>query len=142
MQKKILFGLGLLALVVISIGVLTAAAPAPAATPHVTFTLVNGLPATMNVGDKATVVVRIDSDQEFNSAQMMPDVYFPGRGVVAVQGGDRAGSGTSATLQITFVAKNSTTDLGGAIPVSVVAGARYKGGYTASQRFDFSVTVP
>ena len=33
MQKKILFGLGLLALVVISIGVLTAAAPAPAATP-------------------------------------------------------------------------------------------------------------
>lgn len=141
MLRKTLSTFGLLALMVLLTGVLTAAAPPPP-TPNVTFTLISGLPATMNVGDTATVVVQVTSDQEFNFAQMLPTFYFPGRGVVAVQGGDHAGSGTSATLEITFTAKDSTADLGGAIPVSVVAGARYKGGYTASQQFDFMVTVP
>ncbi|MBI2332078.1 MAG: hypothetical protein HYU84_07970 [Chloroflexi bacterium] len=141
MLRKTLSTFGLLVLMVLLTGVLTAAAPPPS-TPNVTFTLISGLPATMNVGDTATVVVQVTSDQEFNFAQMLPTFYFPGRGVVAVQGGDHAGSGTSATLEITFTAKDSTADLGGAIPVSVVAGARYKGGYTASQQFDFMVTVP
>ena len=142
MLRKIYFTFGLLVLMVLLTGTLTAAAPAPPPAPNVTFTLISGLPATMNVGDTATVVVQVNSDQEFNFTQMLPTFYFPGRGVVAVQGGDHAGSGTSATLEITFIAKDSTADLGGAVPVSVVAGARYKGGYTASQRFDFSVTVP
>ena len=142
MVRKIYFTFGLLVLMVLLTGTLTAAAPAPPPAPNLTFTLISGLPATMNVGDTATVVVQVNSDQEFNFAQMLPTFYFPGRGVVAVQGGDHAGSGTSATLEITFIAKDSTADLGGAVPVSVVAGARYKGGYTASQRFDFSVTVP
>ena len=142
MSKKILSSFGLLVLIVLLTGALTAAAPAPPPAPNVTFTLVSGLPETMNVGDTATVVVQVTSDQKFNFAQMLPNFYFPGRGVVAVQGGDHAGGGTSATLEITFTAKDSTADLGGAIPVSVVAGARYKGGYTASQQFDFMVTVP
>lgn len=142
MLRKVLSTFGLLVLMVLLTGALTAAAPAPPPAPNVTFTLLSGLPETMNVGDTATVVVQVTSDQEFNFAQMLPTFFFPGRGVVAVQGGDHAGSGTSATLEITFTAKDSTADLGGAIPVSVVAGARYKGGYTASQRFDFSVTVP
>ena len=139
--RKTLFTLGLLALMLLLTGEVAAAALAPA-TPNVTFTLVSGLPETMNVGDTATVVVQVTSDQKFNFAQMLPNFYFPGRGVVAVQGGDHAGGGTSATLEITFTAKESTADLGGAIPVSVIAGARYKGGYTASQQFDFSVNVP
>jgi len=134
-MKKYLF---ILALSVLIMGALTAASP----TPNVTFTLVSGLPETMNVGDTATVVVLVESDQTFNFAQMLPDTYFPGRGVVAVQGGDREGSGTSATLEITFEAKGSTADFGGPVPVSVVAGARYKGGFTASERFDFLVNVP
>jgi len=134
MLKRILSISGLLALLILS----TAAAP----TPNVTFTLVSGLPSTMNVGDTATVVVQITSDQEFNYAQMLPTFFFPGRGVVAVQGGDHVGSGKTATLEIIFEAKGSTADFGGAVPVSVVAGARYRGGYVASQRFDFNVTVP
>ena len=138
MMKKTFSLISLFVLCIVSLGGLTAAAPIP----NVDIILVSGLPPTMNVGDTATVVVQVTSDQEFNYAQMLPTFFFPGRGVVAVQGGDHAGRGTSATLEITFKAKDSTADLGGAIPVSVVAGARYQGGYTASQRFDFYVTVP
>jgi hypothetical protein len=134
MFKRILSTLGLLILV----ASLTAAAPVP----NVTFTLVSGLPSTMNVGETATVVVQVTSDQEFNFAQMLPTFFFPGRGVVAVQGGDHAGSGKTATLEITFEAKGSTADFGIPAPVSVVAGVRYRGGYVASQRFDFNVAVP
>jgi len=71
-----------------------------------------------------------------------PYFLFPGRGVVAVQGGSHAGRGTTATLEITFEAKGSTVDFRGPAPVSVVAGVRYQGGYITSQRFDFNVTVP
>ncbi|MBI5838536.1 MAG: hypothetical protein HZB19_00405 [Chloroflexi bacterium] len=138
MLKRILSAFGLLVLIALLTGALTAAAPIP----NVTFTLVSGLPSTMNVGDTATVVVQVTSDREFNFAQMLPTFYFPGRGVVAVQGGDHAGSGTTATLEITFKAKGSTAEFGGAVPVSVVAGVRYQGGYVASQQFDFNVTVP
>jgi hypothetical protein len=138
MLKRILSAFGLLILTALLTGALTAAAPIP----NVTITLVSGLPATMNVGDTATVVVQVTSDQEFNYAQMLPTFFFPGRGVVAVQGGDHVGSGTSTLLEITFLAKGSTAKFGDAIPVSVVAGARYRGGYVVSQRFDFNVTVP
>ncbi len=140
MTKKIISLIGLSALLILLTGALTAASP----TPNVTFTLVSGLPATMNVGDTATVVVQVTSDQPFNYAQMLPSFQFPGKGVVAVQGGDHAGSGTTATLQITFKAKSSTASKfpGGVAPVSVVAGARFQGGFVASQRFDFNVAVP
>lgn len=137
-MKRILSVVALLALSLLLTGSLTAAAPMP----NVTITLVSGLPSTMNVGDTATVVVQITSDQPFNYAQMLPNFYFPGRGVVAIQGGDHARGGTSATLAITFRAKGSTASFGGAVPVSVVAGARFKGGYVVSQQFDFNVTVP
>lgn len=138
MLKRTLSVIGLLILLILMTGALTAAAPVP----NVTITLVSGLPPTMNVGETVTVVVQVTSDQPFTSAQMLPDFYFPGRGVVSIQGGDHAGSGTSALLEITFKAKGSTADLGGAVPVSVVAGVRFRGGYIVSQRFDFSVTVP
>lgn len=118
---------------------LTAAAPIP----NVTFTLVSGLPSTMNIGDTATVVVQVTSDQEFNFAQMLPNFQVPGRGVIALHGGDHAKRGTTATLQIVFTAKSSTADFpGGIVPVSVAAGTRYQGGYVASRQFDFNVSVP
>jgi hypothetical protein len=121
------------------VSLLTAAAPVP----NTTFTLVQGLPATMNVGDVYTVVIQVTSDQQFISATAMPSFYYPGKGVVAVQGGDRTGSGTSAELRVTFKAKSATTRMtGGVAPVHVVVGARYAGGYVATHDFEFPVTVP
>jgi len=131
--------LSMLALSILLVGLLTAAAP----TPDTTFTLVQGLPSTMNVGDTYTVIVQVDSDQEFISAQALPSFQFPGKGVVAVQGGDRAGRGTSATLEVTFKAKSSTAAFPeGFAPVFVVVAVRYPGGYVASQEYSFNVTVP
>jgi hypothetical protein len=147
MVKKIVSSLGLLIFMLLLTGILTAAAPVP----NVTFTLLSGLPATMNVGDTATVVVQVTSDQEFNFAQVLPTAFFPGRGVVAENvGGDRELRDTTATLEVTFRAKGSTAGFeasgvcpgSGVAPVAVVAGVRYQGGFVASQRFSFCVTVP
>jgi len=137
MSKRIFSLIGLVALMVLLTGVLTAAAPVPVTT----FTLVQGLPAEMNVGDTSTVVVQIDSDQQFIFAQALPSEYFPGRGVVAAQG-DRAGRGTTATLSIPFAAKGSTQSFNGPVLVSVSVGVRYSNGYIATQRYDFYVNVP
>ena len=138
MSKRIISMIGLLALMALMTGVLTAAAPLPA----VTFTLVEGLPSTMEVGDTHTVVVQVESDQPFISATALPSFQFPGKGVVAVQGGDRTGSGTSATLEVTFKAKSPTTRMpGGIAPVFVVVGVRYGGGYVVVKDFVFPVTV-
>lgn len=128
-----------LVLAMITVSLLTAAAPVP----HTTFDLVQGLPVTMNVGDQATVKVHVTSDQEFISAMALPSFQYPGKGVVAVQGGDRAGRGTSATLEITFKAKSATARMeNGFAPVHVVVGVRYGGGYVAVQDYVFNVTVP
>ena len=98
-MQKLLSKLGILVLSVLLTGALSAAAPVPA--PNVTFTLVSGLPTTMNVGDTATVAVEVNSDQEYIFAQMLPTTYFPGRGVVASNpGGDRSHAGTSTTLAV------------------------------------------
>jgi hypothetical protein len=126
-------------LTVLMVSILTGAAP----TPQTTFTLVRGLPSTMSIGETRTVIVHVDSDQPFLSATALPSFQFPGKGVVAVQGGDRAGRGTSATLEVTFQAKSSTAAMpGGAAPVHVVVGVRYGGGYVAVQDYLFNVTVP
>ncbi len=137
MFKRILSIFGLVALMALMTGVLTAAAPMP----NTTFTLVQGLPPTMNVGDTATVIIQVTSDQPFTFAQALPTAFFPGRGVVGNKG-DHAAGGTSALLEVTFTAKGPTAKFGGAVPVSVVAGARYQGGVTMSKQFDFFVNVP
>ena len=124
---------------VLIMGLFTAAAPLP----DTTFTLVQGLPETMNVGETYTVIVQVDSDQQFISAQALPSFQYPGKGVVAVQGGSRTGSSTSATLEITFLAKSPTARMeNGVAPVFVVVGVRYAGGYVAVQRYGFNVAVP
>src|SRR5262249_7031160 len=126
-------------LTVLMVSFLTGAAP----TPNTTFVLVQGLPSTMSIGETQTVIVQVTSDQEFLWALALPSFQFPGKGVVAVQGGDRAGRGTSATLQVIFRAKGSTAQFpGGVAPVHVVVGVRYGGGYVAVQEYLFNVTVP
>ncbi len=138
-MKRIFPKITLVLIMVLVSSFITAAAPLPVTT----FTLVQGLPSTMNVGETYTVVVRVESDQQFSSIQAMPSFMFPGKGVVAVQGGDRAGSGTSATLEITFKAKSPTTRMPEQIaPVFVVVGVRYGGGYVAVQEYVFNVNVP
>src|SRR6185436_6247606 len=140
MIKKFFSLFCLVALMVLMTGVLSAAAPMPVTT----FTLVQGLPSTMNVGDKYTVVVEVNSDQPFLFAQALPAMQFPGRGVVGAAG-DHVGQGTTATLEVTFTAKNSTNDFAntpGYSPVSVTVGVRYPGGYVTAQRYEFIVTVP
>ena len=129
----------LICLSVLLVSLLTAAAP----TPDITFTLSQGLPSTMNVGDTYTVVVQVESDQQFISVLALPSFQFPGKGLIAVQGGDHAQRGTSATLEVTFEAKGSTAGFpDGFAPVHVVVGVRYPGGYVAVQDYLFNVTVP
>jgi len=128
-----------LVLAFLMVSFMTAASPVP----NTTFDLIQGLPPTMNVGDEVTVVVQVSSDQEFISATALPSFEFAGKGVVAVQGGDRAGRGTSATLEVTFKAKGSTAEMpNGVAPVHVVVGVRYGGGYVAVEEYIFNVTVP
>lgn len=138
-MKKIVARLGLMIALVFGNGLLTAAAPAP----NVEFTLVSGLPSIMHIGGTHTVVVQVESDVPFSSVHANPSFQYPGKGVVAVQGGDRAGSGTSATLEITYKAKTDTSKMpGGYAPVYFVVGVRYGGGVVVVQEYLFNVTVP
>ena len=140
MTKRIFSIFGLVALMALLTGVLTAAAPLPVTT----FELVGeGLPAVMNVGETYTVTVHVTSDQPYTSVQAMANPHYPGKGVVSVGGGDRAGQGTEATLQVDFVAKSTTERMeNGVAPISLVVGVRYGGGYVAVHSFDFWVQVP
>ena len=138
-MKRLFSLFSLTLLLILMTGILTAAAPLPVTT----FTLIQGLPSTMNVGDTYIVIVEVKSDQEFLIAQALPSFQFVGKGVVAVRGGDHSGRDTSARLEITYQAKSSTAQFpDGFAPVYFVAGARYSGGYVASERFLFNVTVP
>jgi hypothetical protein len=140
-MKRLCSYFGLAVLLVLTTGVLTAAAPMPNGD-TVEFTLVKGLPATMHVGDTYTVVVEVTSEIPFNSVQAMPDPQYPGKGVVPVKGGDHAGAGTSATVEVTFTAKSAPDRLpGGKDVMAVVVGVRYKGGIVVGQVFPFEVTV-
>ena len=137
-MKRLFSYFGLVLLMVLMTGVLTAAAPMP----NYTITLVKGLPATMYVGDTYTVVIEVISDIPFNAVQAMPDPQYPGKGVVPVKGGDHAGAGTSATVDVTFTAKSAPDRLpGGKDVMAVVVGVRYKGGVVVGQSFPFEVTV-
>jgi hypothetical protein len=148
-MKKILF---VFCLAILIVSLLTAAAPLPNTsfllTEPAELQVLNDPQAptptiSMNVGETLTVKIQVDSDQEFISAMTLPSFQFPGKGVVAVQGGDHAGRGTSATLEITFKAKSSTAKMpDGVAPVHVVIGVRYGGGYVAVREYLFNVAVP
>jgi len=139
-MKRIFPYITLVLIIVLVSSFITAAAPLPVTT----FMLVRGLPLTMNVGDTSTVVIEVESNVPFIFAQALPAMQFPGRGVVGAVG-DHVGQGTTATLEVTFTAKESTSDFPnspGYSPVSVTVGVRYPGGYVVAQRYDFVVTVP
>ena len=88
------------------------------------------------------MVIKVVSEQPFIWAMALPDLQFPGKGVIA-QGGDHAAGGTTAKLEVTFTAKSSTAEMPGkVVPVAVVVGVRYTNGYVVSQQFDFEVVVP
>jgi hypothetical protein len=141
MKRTSTFKTVIILLSVILLSTSIAAVPLPQQ-PNVTFDLIQGLPETMQVGETYTVIVEVTSDTPFLFSGALPSAYYPGRYVVAGRG-DHSGAGTSATLSVTFTAKGSTSELpDGAAPVAVVAGAHFKGGYLASQRFDFLVAVP
>ncbi|MFH0938502.1 MAG: hypothetical protein V1899_04370 [Planctomycetota bacterium] len=126
----------------IALSIVLAASLSAANVPTPKFKLVSNLPSVMQVGDSYTVVIEVESKQPFIWAMALPDLQFPGKGVIA-QGGDNAAGGTSATLEVTFTAKSSTAEMpGGVAPVAVVAGVRYANGYVVPERFDFTVTVP
>lgn len=138
MSKRIFSLIGLVALMVLLTGVLTAAAPVP----NTSITFVNQLPSVMHVGETYTVEVQVTSDQTFTSAQAMPDFQYAGKGVVAVQGGAREGRNTNATLFVTFKAKSVTAKMpGGVVPVSVIVGVRYGGGYVYVDQSTINVQV-
>jgi len=152
MSKRNISMIGLLTLMALMTGFLTAAAPLPNTSiellgPEELRVLNDPQASTptiaMNVGETLTVIVQVDSDQPFISAMALPSFQFPGKGVVAVQGGDRAGSDTSASLEVTFKAKGPTTKMpNGVAPVHVVVGVRYGGGYVVVKDYLFNVTVP
>ena len=138
-MKRIFPSIFLALALILTVAGTVVAAPSPVTT----FTLIQGLPSTMNIGETYTVIVQVESDVEFNGVQALPSFMFPGKGVIAVQGGDHAGRGTFATLEVTFQARSSTATLpGGAAPVHVVVGARYAGGVVAVQDYLVNVTVP
>ena len=71
-MKQIFPKIALILIIILVSSFITAAAPLPVTT----FTLVQGLPSTMNVGETSTVVVQVESDQQFNSAQALPSFSF------------------------------------------------------------------
>ena len=151
MSKRIFSMVGLLALMALMTGVLAAAAPLPNTLIELVepeaLQVLNDPQAptptlTMSVGETLKVSVEVTSDQQFLFAQALPSFFFPGRGVVAVQGGDHAGSGTFAPLEITFQAKSPTAAIdSNGVPVHMVVGVRYPGGHVVVRNFLFNVIV-
>ena len=126
----------------IALSIVLAASLSAATVPTPKFKLVSDLPSVMQVGDSYTVVIEVVSKEPFIWAMALPDLQFPGKGVVA-RGGDHVNRGTTATLEVTFTAKSSTAGMpGGVDQVAVVAGVRYTNGYVVGQQFDFEVAVP
>lgn len=97
---------------------------------------------TLAPGESYTFEVLVESDTPFVHAAAFPDPYYPGRGVFFSKP-DQANGGTSAVLHVTITGKNSTADLpGGYAPISLMVGARFKGGLVSATQFDFQVFVP
>ena len=133
--------------------VLVRPAPAGAAAPTVTFTLLTSLPTQLAIGETAVIGVRVESSEPFIMAIALSDAYYPGRGV-SFDGSSAQPGGRSADLYLTVTGRTSTSDLpavedwpvdedwaAGAAPLAVRAGARFAGGGVASASFLFAVVV-
>jgi hypothetical protein len=126
---------------------------AAAAVPEVTFTLLTPLPTELQVGETASIGVRVTSSQPFAMAIALSDAYYPGRGV-RFDGSAAEANATEADLYLAITARDSTADLeavqdwpadedwpAGVAPLAVRAGARFPGGAVTSATFLFSVRV-
>lgn len=106
---------------------------APATT--ITFVEAPSVPVELTVGETYTAVFEVESDGEFISATAMPDPYFPGRIVHTKP--VRVGSGSSATLEMTFTGiANTTNTIDNTNPVAISVGVRYPGGEVVVETFD------
>jgi hypothetical protein len=130
------------------------------APPEVTVELLNppeGGILHLDVGESYIAEIQVVSTEPFLMAMVLPDQYYPGRGIF-VRGGDRAVQASEVTLYVTLTGKASTADLpavsdwpepgvewpeeGGVAPVSLAVGVRFPGGLVAGQRCNFAVSVP
>ena len=147
MKQKVLTRLSFISIfVALFLMVAMLAAPVSAAN-TATVTLLNP-PAdgvlVLAVGESYTFDIQVESDTPFLSAIALTDQYYPGRGVF-FSGTDRIGSGTSGTLHLTITGKQPSATaqnvVDGLLPVGIVVGVRYQGGYAEQTRFDFTVIV-
>ncbi len=151
-QRSLLISLiGLFALVL--------ASSAPARAARATIELRDGPgegnTMTLAVGESHTFEITVESDEAFAIAQALQNAYYPGRGLNWRSSGVVTNA-THASLYLTATAKSSTADLPavcdwpepglcwhpGTAPISIVAGARYKGGQLLSEQFNFGIIVP
>ncbi|MEJ2211611.1 MAG: hypothetical protein P8129_21605, partial [Anaerolineae bacterium] len=91
----------------------------------------------------------------FLMAMAQTDANYPGRGVTW-HGNDLVTRSSEALLHLTVTGKGSTADMlavsdwpllgyswpDGVAPLSIVAGARFKGGEMVAEWFPFAVKVP
>jgi hypothetical protein len=109
----------------------------------------------LGVGESRTFQIEVASEDPYLFAAAKVDQYYPGRGIHS-PGGDQAGQGTWALLEITITGKNSTADLPavcdwpwpgecwpeGVAPIAIVGGMRYDGGVVFAEYFPIAVIVP
>ena len=123
---------------ILIMGLLTAAAPAP----RTTFTLIQGLPASMRVGETRAVIIQVNSNEQIISAQASPSFRYAAKGVLAVQGVSQVNTGTSSTITVTFRARSSTTrTVDEVTPVNVVVSVQLGGSRIVIHRYIFNVAV-
>jgi hypothetical protein len=154
-MTKPLAVLSVLALLVLSLSASVALAQAP---PEVEIELLNppddGV-LELAVGESHTFDIQVTSSDPFLLAMVLPDQYYPGRGLF-IRGGDRAGRDSTALLQLTITGKQPTAGLepvlgwpvagfewpeGGVAPVSLAVGVRFPGGLVYGEHFTFAVLV-
>ena len=153
-MKKVFGAMSVLVLVTL---LLSAWLPAAAAPPTTYVKLLNppkkGV-LELEVGESHTFYIEVASEEPYLFAAAKVDQYYPGRGI-HTPGGDQAGQGTGAVLEITITGKNSTADLPafcdwpwpgecwpvGVAPIAIVGGMRYDNDVYA-EYFPFMVIVP
>lgn len=141
-MKRLLAAFALLIVIVLG----AFAVPSAAQAANTTITLLNP-PANgelhLAVGESYTLVFEIVSDTPYQSAMAIGDIYYPGRGVT-LQGVDRTGAGTSATLTYTITGKAGGTSQfpGGFNPATVNVAVRFGQNNNVVQQYPINVYVP
>jgi hypothetical protein len=129
-----------LAIVLVLVALFAYAMSEAKASPNVTITLLNELPATLVEGETYIVDVLVESETEFTLAAGMVTAFFPG--YLHGDGGDRAQHETSVVLHLPMTAARSTEELpGGVTSGDVRVGVFFQGGERVAQFFPFEVAI-